>query len=59
MRRHAVHVHRLLWPALWLQVQRPDFAEIFAGNRVLPGWQPAAHCYCGHQVGAYPICSLY
>jgi len=35
------------------QVARPDFAEYFAGNNVLPGAEPAAHCYCGHQFGAF------
>lgn len=34
----------------WLQVKRADFAEIFSGNQQLQGWQPAAACYCGHQV---------
>ncbi len=31
------------------QAERPEFVEAFAGNKVLPGSQPAAHCYCGHQ----------
>ena len=29
----------------------PDFLEIFAGNRVLPGMDPFAMCYGGHQFG--------
>jgi len=32
---------------------RADFADFFSGNRVLPGAQPAAHCYCGHQFGHF------
>ncbi len=32
---------------------REDFAEYFSGNKVLPGAQPAAHCYCGHQFGYF------
>lgn len=35
------------------EVQRKDFAEYFGGNRVLPGAEPAAHCYCGHQFGSF------
>ena len=23
------------------------------GSKVLPGSEPAAHCYCGHQFGAF------
>jgi hypothetical protein len=30
--------------------QLPEFAEYFAGNRLWTGSDPAAHCYCGHQV---------
>jgi hypothetical protein len=26
------------------EVERPDFAEFFCGNRLLPGAEPAAHC---------------
>jgi serine/tyrosine/threonine adenylyltransferase len=29
----------------------PEFAETFAGNRVLPGMEPVAACYGGHQFG--------
>jgi uncharacterized protein YdiU (UPF0061 family) len=32
-------------------VRAPWFAEVFAGNRVLPGMQPYAACYGGHQFG--------
>ncbi len=28
-----------------------EFAEVFAGNRLLPGMDPAAACYGGHQFG--------
>jgi len=35
------------------EAERPDFAAFFAGNTVLPGAQPAAHCYCGHQFGSF------
>ncbi|MFM8802888.1 MAG: protein adenylyltransferase SelO family protein, partial [Planctomycetia bacterium] len=29
----------------------PSFAEVFAGNRLLPGMEPFAMCYGGHQFG--------
>jgi len=32
-------------------VASPEFAEVFAGNRQLPGMQPYAACYGGHQFG--------
>jgi len=32
-------------------VESPEFAEVFAGNRVLPGMDPIAACYGGHQFG--------
>mmetsp|Transcript_25712 Transcript_25712/g.33684 ORF Transcript_25712/g.33684 Transcript_25712/m.33684 type:complete len:725 (+) Transcript_25712:68-2242(+) len=35
------------------EMQRPEVAEYFSGNKVLPGAEPAAHCYCGHQFGAF------
>jgi len=35
------------------ELQRPDFAEFFSGNRLLSGSEPAAHCYCGHQFGYF------
>ena len=28
-------------------------AAYFSGNTVLPGAEPAAHCYCGHQFGSF------
>ncbi|XP_067931753.1 protein adenylyltransferase SelO, mitochondrial-like [Watersipora subatra] len=30
-----------------------NFADYFSGNRILPGSQTAAHCYCGHQFGHF------
>lgn len=33
--------------------KRPEFAEYFAGNKQLPGSQPLAMAYCGHQFGVY------
>lgn len=35
------------------QVKRPEFVEYFSGNKILPGSEPAAHCYCGHQFGYF------
>ncbi len=32
-------------------VRSPAFAEVFAGNRLLPGMEPYAACYGGHQFG--------
>lgn len=29
----------------------PEFAQVFAGNRLLPGMDPFAMCYGGHQFG--------
>nr|XP_027205928.1 selenoprotein O-like [Dermatophagoides pteronyssinus] len=29
------------------------FINCFAGNTLIPGSQPAAHCYCGHQFGVF------
>lgn len=31
----------------------PAFIEIFSGNRVLPGMEPFAMCYGGHQFGSW------
>lgn len=30
-----------------------NFAAYFSGNKLLPGSQTAAHCYCGHQFGHF------
>ncbi|KFM57199.1 Selenoprotein O, partial [Stegodyphus mimosarum] len=35
------------------ELEREDFAEYFSGNKLLPGSEPAAHCYCGHQFGYF------
>ncbi|KAK2570179.1 Protein adenylyltransferase SelO-1 [Acropora cervicornis] len=35
------------------ELNRADFAEYFSGNKLLPGAEPAAHCYCGHQFGYF------
>ena len=35
------------------EVSRPELVEYFCGNKLLPGSQPAAHCYCGHQFGHF------
>ena len=31
--------------------ESPEFSEVFAGNRLLPGMEPYATCYGGHQFG--------
>ena len=33
------------------QCQSPDFLNVFSGNQALPGMQPYAMCYGGHQFG--------
>ena len=33
------------------QIWRPEFAAVFTGNTVLPGMDPHATCYGGHQFG--------
>src|SRR5581483_75407 len=35
------------------EAKRPDFAEYFSGNRLLPGSEPLAMLYSGHQFGVY------
>jgi serine/tyrosine/threonine adenylyltransferase len=35
------------------EVAAPEFAEVFAGNRLLPAMQPYAACYGGHQFGQW------
>eukprot|EP00879_Flechtneria_rotunda_P008243 GHRR01008636.1.p1 GENE.GHRR01008636.1~~GHRR01008636.1.p1 ORF type:complete len:661 (+),score=285.14 GHRR01008636.1:210-2192(+) len=35
------------------EADRPEFVEAVAGNKILPGSQPAAHCYCGYQFGYF------
>ena len=36
-----------------LQAEQQDFAEFFAGNKLLNGSEPAAQCYCGFQFGLF------
>ena len=36
-----------------MQTERQEFVEVMAGNKLLPGMDPAAHCYCGHQFGNF------
>jgi len=33
------------------ECQRPEFAAVFGGNALLPGMEPHATCYGGHQFG--------
>uniref|UniRef100_A0A8C6VL69 Selenoprotein O n=1 Tax=Naja naja TaxID=35670 RepID=A0A8C6VL69_NAJNA len=33
--------------------EEEETALCFSGNRLLPGAEPAAHCYCGHQFGSF------
>eukprot|EP00798_Chlamydomonas_sp_ICE-L_P014637 gene14637-20672_t len=33
--------------------QRPELLECMAGNKLFPGSETAAHCYCGHQFGYF------
>ncbi len=35
------------------EFERPEFVEYFSGNRLLPGAQPLAMDYSGHQFGLY------
>ena len=35
------------------EVSRPEFVQYMSGNKLLPGSQTAAHCYCGHQQGYF------
>ncbi len=35
------------------EAQRAEFAEIFCGNRLLPGFDPLAAVYAGHQFGVF------
>ncbi|EIE24107.1 UPF0061-domain-containing protein [Coccomyxa subellipsoidea C-169] len=35
------------------ETERQEFVEVMAGNKLLPGMDPAAHCYCGHQFGNF------
>mmetsp|Transcript_22304 Transcript_22304/g.47048 ORF Transcript_22304/g.47048 Transcript_22304/m.47048 type:complete len:149 (+) Transcript_22304:303-749(+) len=35
------------------QLARPDASSYLCGNLDIPGAEPAAHCYCGHQFGHF------
>jgi serine/tyrosine/threonine adenylyltransferase len=35
------------------ELNRHDAASYFSGNKMIPGCQTAAHCYCGHQFGVF------
>jgi uncharacterized protein YdiU (UPF0061 family) len=35
------------------EINRPQFAEYMCGNQIMPGSEPTAHCYCGHQFGNF------
>eukprot|EP00775_Hariotina_reticulata_P002537 gene2537-2839_t len=35
------------------EAQQPEFLAALSGNTILPGSQPAAHCYCGYQFGYF------
>jgi len=35
------------------EITKPLFSHYFCGNKILPGSQPVAHCYCGHQFGHF------
>ena len=35
------------------EARRAEFAEIFSGNRLLPGFDPLAAVYAGHQFGVF------
>ena len=35
------------------EAQRAEFVEYFSGNRPLPGYEPLAMAYTGHQFGSY------
>ncbi|XP_054712716.1 protein adenylyltransferase SelO, mitochondrial-like [Uloborus diversus] len=36
-----------------VELERKEFVEYFSGNKLLPGSETAAHCYCGHQFGYF------
>uniref|UniRef100_A0A8C5MC63 Selenoprotein O n=1 Tax=Leptobrachium leishanense TaxID=445787 RepID=A0A8C5MC63_9ANUR len=38
---------------LSLEEEEEEAAEYLSGSRLLPGSEPAAHCYCGHQFGNF------
>ena len=36
-----------------VSISHPDFVQYFSGNKLFPGSEPAAHCYCGFQYGLF------
>lgn len=35
------------------EINRHEFIEYMSGNKLIPGSETAAHCYCGHQFGYF------
>ncbi|CAM9669484.1 unnamed protein product, partial [Choristocarpus tenellus] len=35
------------------EAEREDAAKYLSGNKLFPGAEPHAHCYCGHQFGSF------
>ena len=35
------------------EIEKELFLKVFSGNEKLPGFDTAAHCYCGHQFGSF------
>jgi uncharacterized protein YdiU (UPF0061 family) len=51
-----LHVNRNLLLELGIdpaEAERPEFTEVLAGNRPLPGGEPRAMLYAGHQFGGW------
>jgi serine/tyrosine/threonine adenylyltransferase len=36
-----------------VQAERPEFAQVVGGERMLEGMEGAAHCYSGYQFGMF------
>lgn len=57
VRPHLVALSESALDLLGLHVQDvmgdPLAPEYLSGSRLLPGSEPAAHCYCGHQFGVF------
>lgn len=57
LRPHFVAVSSQALALLGLSAQDvltdPHGPEYLSGSRLLPGTEPAAHCYCGHQFGLF------
>ena len=47
------NLFHLCYICTFLQVESPEFVEFMSGNQILPGSEPASHCYCGHQFGHF------